>query len=329
MRVFMYLLIFFALFQLPLLKRSRHSNSYFLGGIFTETVETEIDLAYFGDFHKDINYPHHMKKPDNISFYSTSVLGKLFDISREIFSDYPLPSFSVPLPTSPLNSTPFSLPLPLSAPLHVSMPTTMKSFNDRDSASTFTNNKDNHHVLYGAVGDDSEMGKSPIGNEVENYFDIFGCDTLSYVDDIYADIYTGNPGFNGDTVYLSDTDSRPHIPETLSHATPFTSSHPYSHPLPSPPLSPPLSFPYPLPTSIRHIAHPHPSTSSIPRTSVIPTPLETLALDSIPMDLDLRTQRASDFLEVATRLYTRYVLYHTVLYFTVLQCAVLFSAALK
>jgi hypothetical protein len=285
-------------------------NSYFLGCIFTEKVETEIDLAYFGDFHRDVNYPHHMKKPDNISFYSTSVLGKLFDISRAILSDYPLPSFSVPLPTSLptslLNSTPFSLPLPLSAPLHVSMPTTMKSFNDQDSTTISTHNKDNLHGLQSAVGDDGEMGESPIGNESENYFDIFGCDTLSYVDDICADDYTG---FEGDTVYLSDMDSRPHIPESLSHATPFTSIHPYPHPLPSQPLSPPLSFPYPLPTSTRHITHPHPSTSSIPRPSVTPTTLETLALDSILMDLDLRTQRASDFLEVATRLYTRYVLY--------------------
>lgn len=184
------------------------------------------------------------------------------------------------------------------------MPATFKTFEDYNynSRGTATSNEQNSRVFC-AVGEDCEMGRIPSEsenkNENENYFDIFGCDTLSYVDDSHVDIYTENTGFNADTAFSSDVDSRPYVLESLPHYSIPTTSlypYPYSH-HPSPFLSIPPS-------------HTHPPTPAIFRPSLNRTPLETLALDSIPMDLDLRTHRASDFLEVAARLYTRYCTVH-------------------
>ena len=256
-----------------------------------------------------------MKKPYNISYYSTSILGRLFDISREILSDHSLPSFSIPLPTPlplPL-STPIPLSVPLPVPLSTSIPAKLTTFEQYNPSVISTLITDNHSVLCG-VGVDSDVGGSPNNTDTEIECDMYGCDTLSYVDDSCVGVYTGN---KGDAVCPFNADSRPYIPESqLQHATPatFLQPHPYPYPPlhPSPSPSPPLSLSQSIPTR----PHPHQNTTTsistsipiptIPRLSLTPTPLETLALDSIPMDLDLHTHRAGDFLEVAARLYTRY-----------------------
>ena len=60
-----------------------------------KNTDTDDDNNY-KDFTENVLYPHHMGKSNNFSFFSTSILGKLHDVSREIVKNVPLPSFSIP-----------------------------------------------------------------------------------------------------------------------------------------------------------------------------------------------------------------------------------------
>ena len=249
-----------------------------LDGDFATLKITETDDDHnYKDFTENVLYPHYMGKSNNFSFFSTSILGKLHDISREIVKNVPLPSFSIP--DIQRNSVKYS----------------KKKYNGNSTTENVNcclneDRDDNRNEEQDEVEEDGEEGEG----------DIFGCDELLYIDATDSEqeqeenckaicpTYTHNipsSSSSSSLSYLLPDLTNQHS-STLSLATQST-----------PHLPLPLPVPLPIPVPLL-----------VPVLALI-SPLHALALSSISMDPDLQAIRSQDFLEISMRIYKRYKIF--------------------
>lgn len=175
----------------------------------------------YKDFTENITYPHHMKKSDNISYYSLSILGKLYDISREIVKNIPSPSFSNP--NIDRNSVNYS----------------RSEYNGYSS----TENESDSFNKKQSDDDDDDNDKAK-DEEIEH--DIFGCDELLYVDETEVEEDCSTVHHITTHIIPSSSAYPPSSSSSLSSSSMCTSTSPA--PLPQPPAP----LPPPVPTSPLH-----------------------------------------------------------------------------
>ena len=246
----------------------------------------EMDDDY-KDFIENITYPHHMKKSHNISYYSVSILGKLYDISREIVKNIPSPSFSIP--NIDRNSVNYSRSEYIG---HSSTEIEIDCFNKKQN-----DHDDDDH-------DDDDDDDDDDDNYVGIERDVFGCDELFYVAGTEAEEVCS--AVHHTTTHIIPTSSSAYPPSSssssLSSSSMCNSTSAASQPQPPAPapIPVPAYVPAYVPTSL---PLPLPVYAHIP----VPTsPLHALALASIAMDPDLQSIRSQDFLQISMRIYNRY-----------------------
>lgn len=247
-------------------------------------------------FQEDVLYPHYMGKHNNKSYHSLSPVGRLYDIVRVIFSDIPLPSFSIPKGPKEIENE-------------------NKGGDDNNNATDIYNDNNSnsgnckvgHDTIHDIGYDDNKsVGRKQTENaSLPDYLDpdIYGCDVISYAPESVGRGMEGINNRNNDVLENRCIDKQSSLP--TCYKTFFSSSSS--------------------------------STTSLPSctTSFL---LDNLSLGGILFDIDLRTDRASDFLQIATRIYEKYVrslllllvvLYNIIYYYLLLLLILLLLLSLS
>lgn len=298
-----------------------------------------------------------MNKPNNVSFHSTSILGKLFDLSRELGSDSLFPSFSKPdnffcefcfscigsedQKGSNNSCTISNMKIQNDiSEIHCCNTIKYRSKNENRNDHDCHNNEDKENNSIQNINEDNLEFENEIESKVP---DLYGCDTLVYLNlNLNSSEKLPRSTVPAQVSVIGNMASPPvlsPIQLSCSHSIPFSSlssssssslssssssssscsssslssssssSSPYScfsntHP------SRYSLIPPSLPSTRSH-TFPHQTLpSTLPPAAPLSLPsflshLENLASTSFPFDSDLKTNNSGNYLQLATKIYTR------------------------
>lgn len=287
-----------------------------------------------------------MNKPNNISFHSTSILGKLFDLSRELGSDSSFPSFSKPdnkncefcfscigsedEKGSNNSCTIWNTKIKNNCSgIYCCDTIKYRNKNENRNDDDCHNDEDKENNSNQNINEENLEFENEIESKVP---DLYDCDTLVYLNlnlnlksseklpRSTVPIEVSAIGNIASPSVLSPRQlSRSHSIPLSSLSFSFSSSSSLSSSSSSPsPYScfsnthPSLySFiPPSLPSTQSHIFPHHTLPSTLPPAAPLSLPyflshLENLTSSSFPFDSDLKTNNSGNYLQLATKIYSR------------------------